>query len=391
MKSRRRSSVNGAVTRFSNPSQTAQPLSATRSSMDSPISRFENPMPASVAGAFGPVLGVGFEEAANVTPLAPGFSGALVWQVQTPAAVVCVHRHPAERMSLERCEEIAAVAQAWNDAGLPIARWLRTGQGRAGVVCGAHVWTVEQWLPGTANYWAAPTHDKLENACRVLARVHAVSEQWSSAHAVPAGWYARSAPPRRLGRRIELWHEYVAGWSEMRLDRRFQGDLIGRLFAEWSELAPRLAERVLPTANRLAEQATRQLAALRDVWHDHVLFTGDAVTGLVDPGACGVDSPMADLSRLLGSLVGDDSSLWLRGMAAYGEVRPLSNAEQALLDVYDATSVLLSGTAWRAKMSDHAGGVCGGLADADLARVEARWSRLLERLKGRLAGFRVAR
>ncbi len=266
---------------------------------------------------------------------------------------------------------------------------LRTSHGRAGLRYGDSVWTVEQWLRGPPAIGPPRLGKKLENACRVLACVHSVSEQWCSANTVPAGWHARSAAPWWLGRRIELWHEQFAVWSETRLDQRFHGHAFARLFDEWTELAPRLAEGVMPTASRLAAQATQNLGALRDVWHDHVLFDGDQVTGLVDLGACGVDSPMADLSRLLGSLVGDDTSLWLRGMAAYGEVRALTGADRMLLDAYDATSVLLSGTVWRAKAGVRQGGFRAALNEADAERVAARWSRLLERLKGRLGGFRV--
>ena len=37
-----------------------------------------------------------------------------------------------------------------------------------------------------------------------------------------------------------------------------------------------------------------------DVWHDHILFEGDAVTGMIDFAAAKVDHVAADLARLLG-------------------------------------------------------------------------------------------
>ena len=61
---------------------------------------------------------------------------------------------------------------------------------------------------------------------------------------------------------------------------------------------------------------------LRDVWHDHVLFVDDAVSGIVDPAAARTDTVAADISRLVGSLVGDDPRGWTVALAAYQSVRP---------------------------------------------------------------------
>ena len=69
---------------------------------------------------------------------------------------------------------------------------------------------------------------------------------------------------------------------------------------------------------------------LCDVWHDHVLFDGDRVTGLVDYGAVKIDHPAVDVARLLGSLVGDDAEGWAAGLTAYREVRPFSAEEEEL-------------------------------------------------------------
>ena len=62
---------------------------------------------------------------------------------------------------------------------------------------------------------------------------------------------------------------------------------------------------------------------LVDVWHDHVLFTGEEVTGVVDYAAMRLDVPHADLARLLGSLVEDDEAGWRAGLEAYGRWLPV--------------------------------------------------------------------
>ena len=83
-----------------------------------------------------------------------------------------------------------------------------------------------------------------------------------------------------------------------------------------------------------------------DPWHDHVLFTGDSVTGLIDFGSAKVDHVAVDLARLLGSLVGDDPHQWRMGISAYRRVRPFSDDERRLADVLDRTGTLLAATHW---------------------------------------------
>ncbi|MBW8885212.1 MAG: phosphotransferase [Planctomycetia bacterium] len=86
--------------------------------------------------------------------------------------------------------------------------------------------------------------------------------------------------------------------------------------------------------------------AIRDVHHDHVLFTGEEVTGLIDFGAMRIDTPLADVARLVGSLVGDDHEARQFACDAYSELRPLSEADRRLIDVLDETGVVLGALNW---------------------------------------------
>jgi homoserine kinase type II len=85
---------------------------------------------------------------------------------------------------------------------------------------------------------------------------------------------------------------------------------------------------------------------LRDARPEHLLFTGDRVTGLVDFGAMAIESVAADLSRLLGEWVGPDRSARAEGLAAYASVRPLDPIELALIEDFEDSAALLGAGHW---------------------------------------------
>lgn len=85
---------------------------------------------------------------------------------------------------------------------------------------------------------------------------------------------------------------------------------------------------------------------IRDVWHDHVLFTGDKVTGLVDFGAMQLDNVALDVARLLGSLVGDQQERWQYAIEAYSKIRNLSDKEIQFSIVMDRVATLLGSLNW---------------------------------------------
>jgi Ser/Thr protein kinase RdoA (MazF antagonist) len=85
---------------------------------------------------------------------------------------------------------------------------------------------------------------------------------------------------------------------------------------------------------------------LCDVWHDHVLFRGQEVSGVVDYGSLKRDHAAVDLARLLGSLVGDDKEGRAVGLQSYREVRPLEGWEERLIEILDRTGTVLSAANW---------------------------------------------
>jgi hypothetical protein len=107
---------------------------------------------------------------------------------------------------------------------------------------------------------------------------------------------------------------------------------------------------VAPTiARELASMAVERFRlhpCLRDVWHDHILFTGKHVTGIIDPAAARSENVASDLARLLGDFAGDDAGRWKFALDAYAEVRPLTDSEHRLVHVLDRSAVVLSALGW---------------------------------------------
>jgi homoserine kinase type II len=116
-------------------------------------------------------------------------------------------------------------------------------------------------------------------------------------------------------------------------------------------------ERSWPLLGRHVHQIPRKLASwsarplplqpcLCDVWHDHILYTGDEVTGLVDYGAAKMDHVTVDLARVLGSLVEDNGDERTAGVRAYAQVRALADDDVMLMAALDETGMILGIANW---------------------------------------------
>jgi Ser/Thr protein kinase RdoA (MazF antagonist) len=116
----------------------------------------------------------------------------------------------------------------------------------------------------------------------------------------------------------------------------------------WAKRAWEILQRP-PGAAVLTAWLNRSLPlqpCLCDAWHDHVLFDGDVVAGLIDFGSVKRDNVAVDLARLLGSLVGNNRQQWAIGLSAYERVRRLSLIEEELVDILDISGTWLGAANW---------------------------------------------
>jgi Ser/Thr protein kinase RdoA (MazF antagonist) len=306
---------------------------------------------------------------------AGGLSGARFWRITVAASArdvsattqhpafrtFVLRRWPAEHPSPERLQFIHAVlrhaaAHGCNFLPLPVT----TRDGQSFVNYAGHLWEVAPWLAGAADFDRSPSLEKLRAALRALAQFH------NAVATFTAGRQAESTPQRFPS----AIHRHALRLQEL---MRSEIPELARSIRDttWPDLAP-LARQFVATLPRAVPGAIAQLEpltkidlplqpCLRDIWHDHILFTGDEVTGLVDFGAVDIDTPATDIARLLGSLAartplpfgeghGEGSTVvanhWQEGLSTYNAIRSLSSDEIRAVYALDTSAPILAGCNW---------------------------------------------
>ena len=309
-----------------------------------------------------------------------GFSGAVIVRVRSDAGDLCLRGWPPNAPPVERLRGLHRLLAHVYAAGVtqvPVPRPAIDGDTL--VDHHGRWWQLEPWQPGTADFHQDSSDVRLKNAMAVLAAFHQATWQFRP-RAAEEPWFATGTsgtPPSVVERRRQL-----GDWRPAAVERVRQA-----LSADGSDFA-RLGREILDHAARLAPAIAAQLDAastlspslplgpcIRDIWHDHLLFTGDELTGLIDLSASRTDHVAADLARLLGSLCGDDTRRWDIALDAYRQHRPLALDELGLVPVLDRSGVLLSGLTWlkRRYLRDE--------PIADMDRVCVRLESIAARLK----------
>lgn len=276
----------------------------------------------------------------RMTPVSTGgFSGAALWRIEREAESFCLRQWPPTHPSLERLQYIHGILQQVAIEVSEVAQPISDRHGQTIIAEAGTLWELSHWKPGVANYHQLPSKTKLTAAMRLLCRFHHAAGRCTPPHtAAPTGLVSRREQLARL----------LAGDFE-RVRRAVSPVQWPELFHTANQVLnwfPQHAPRVNQLLNSACESQVPLQPCIRDIWHDHVLFTGERVTGLVDFGALREDHVAADITRLLGSLVRDDQDGWQAGLAAYEERRQLSFTEARIVAAYDQSAVLLSGLNW---------------------------------------------
>lgn len=257
---------------------------------------------------------------------AGGFSGARLWRVASDLGDLCLRAWPTD-MTPARLSALHRLMYQARQAGLAFVPAILPTRMGTMVEARNCLWELSTWMPGRADYRQRPSHARLEAACTALAHLHQAwrlnvdvckpCPGWLRRVAKVRDWLAASIPPPHLKAADQAWQ------MRHRLGPWLQRELLARDVPS------------VPTQ-----------PCLCDPWHDHVLFTGDEVTGLIDYGSVKEDHVAVDLARLLGSLVEDDEEGWSVGLGAYQRIRPLTQEDIELARRLDRTGVACAAATW---------------------------------------------
>ena len=312
----------------------------------------------------------------TVTPATPGFSGARVFRVEIEQSVFCVRQWPTG-MPYERLQAIHGLLRhLGGDADIPIPIPISSADGDSVVAIDGQLWQVEPWLPGDADFDQQPTGARLVSAMTGLAKWHHLAARYEPPHR-DTDWLLPCHEDRSptVSARIRGLAQWRADLNEA--ERRLileSDDQFRKLGQQLTLHFRQLADSIGRELQQVESLRMRQQPCIRDLWHDHLLFCDDQLTGIIDFGAVKTDSIACDLSRLLGSLFGNDTSAWKRALDAYEQTRPLTTAEHQLLRPLNRSGILLSGMTWLQRRTENR------ISAGQLPRVIAR----LERIAGQL-------
>ena len=287
--------------------------------------------------------------ASSVVSEAPrGFSGAVLRRVETTAGAFALRRWPSGGAGLPvaRIRELHRWLAWLAEQGVAIvAVPLQSNDGSTIVERRGMIWQLEPWLQGTADFHSHPTDERLRSAFTALARLHLASDRYAPTDDGGAWFWRGSGRPDAVSERLaKLPRTTIVPMdvpSPLVADPQRRA-VVGRMSSAIAVLAPRIAADL----SRFMDVRVPLQPCLRDVWHDHVLFTGDEVTGIIDPSAAKTENVASDLSRLLGSFLGDSFDRWEIALAAYAAIRPLSADERRLIPLLDRSGVVLSACHW---------------------------------------------
>ncbi|MDX1963115.1 MAG: phosphotransferase [Pirellulales bacterium] len=295
-------------------------------------------------------------DAVPLTPILGGLSGAQIWHVefgsQTYALRVTVNTHVTDVPWLEWRHAI--LAQIQQQANIPICLPLKTLSQKTWLASEGHCYELFPWISGAA---VADWHRQPElrrQIVQAIAKWHVVAglgqfppEPSGEPNPRDDVKITASTPYGLKLRREMLAHAWIMERQEI------EQALTLKLPEFWREYGHHLLGllatchlRVSEIVAAAAHLEVPQFPCIRDVRGEHYLFQNQSLAGIVDFAALRVDSPMADLTRLLMEVPLDQAEARAAIWTTYEELRALTTNERQVFIAYDFASRLLTPLNW---------------------------------------------
>lgn len=313
-----------------------------------------------------------------------GYSGGRIWKITSQSEreqCYCLKQWPttngnAEQLGRQKNQLLlvykllkSAANSQYELCALPIP--VISKHGLPWTITGGQVSELQPWLRGRPTFWESPNDDKLIDACRTLAKFHKATESFDTGEVsegkrilspeergntfisnrlpptcLPSESSSQTGSPPGIDRRIQFIDELNSGLRNRIGQLAVRQNPLGQLATNLLQNFDRLHANLRFELSTVKKRSFQLQFCVRDIWHDHLFFVGDKVSGIVDFGAVAKDNIAADLSRMLGSLIGNETSKWETGLQEYSSIRELSDAEMQLISAYDRSTTMLAGMNW---------------------------------------------
>lgn len=274
-----------------------------------------------------------------------GFSGAVVWRVESGQETWALRAWPIDGPSARRLRSIHEIAERVNRNGFGLVpQMMPAKDGGTFVEHAGRFWELASWRPGRALPPEQHTEATRAAALEALARFHLAAES-----RLPQELLGNTdmVSPNLGSRRHEILLLRYGGLVTIeRAVRETPANPLSELAEEILHWTRRVLLRIEQRCREAGDVPVPTQTCLRDIWWAHVLFENGKVSGVIDLGSIGLDSVATDLARLLGSLAGADHRWSASALAAYERVRPLIVEERRLIEPLHQASVLLSALNW---------------------------------------------
>lgn len=292
-----------------------------------------------------------------------GLSGAVIWRGDDSAGIPRIALkgwppgYPSERLLLIHTWMTRAAASLSF-----IPHLIANVSGATIVKYNSRIWDAAHWQPGERR--TAATDAEIGKACESVARLHTIWHDRDYVHGSCPG----------IRNRLSLLGNWLASPAMPDMQIGFTPDLKS-LVLEASETVRAFAPHYIRELERWEKSPVWLQPCVRDLRADHVLFSGPEVTGIVDFGAMGVNSPAVDLARLLGDYSSGNTSAFRVGLRAYREAGGNLSFPDEVVFVLGQAGTLGSIVTWLTRLTSE------GRGRVDLAILAGRLMLLLHQFQ----------